>query len=260
MSLIYQPKGKAGEYAKWACNLHDGRCGHHCVYCYVKTMPFIDNESMPRLKPDVISCLEVEAHKQTPRQVFFCFRSDPYQPLEAGWRATRRAIEVLHEAGHTMCILTKSDLALRDLDLFGPEDAFGVTLTCRSDEESLEWEPYAPMPAKRIIALREFHRAGIPVWISFEPVINPADTLSLFGVGAELGHCHIKLGKINYIHRLPPELRAKVEYIDWGLFARDAVARLERLGYRRTFERGTYEAGTYYVKESLVKYLPQVEQ
>lgn len=31
--LIYQPQGPAGEYAKWAVNLHNG-CTHGCTYCY----------------------------------------------------------------------------------------------------------------------------------------------------------------------------------------------------------------------------------
>lgn len=32
-TLIYQPTGPAGEYAKWAVNLHNG-CTHGCTYCY----------------------------------------------------------------------------------------------------------------------------------------------------------------------------------------------------------------------------------
>jgi len=32
-TLIYQPKGAAGEYAKWAINLFNG-CGNGCAYCY----------------------------------------------------------------------------------------------------------------------------------------------------------------------------------------------------------------------------------
>lgn len=31
--LLYQPKGAAGEYAKWALNLYNG-CSHGCTYCY----------------------------------------------------------------------------------------------------------------------------------------------------------------------------------------------------------------------------------
>lgn len=32
-ALIYQPKGAAGEYAKWAINLYHG-CSNGCTYCY----------------------------------------------------------------------------------------------------------------------------------------------------------------------------------------------------------------------------------
>ena len=32
-SLIYQPQGAAGEYAKWAINLYHG-CSNGCTYCY----------------------------------------------------------------------------------------------------------------------------------------------------------------------------------------------------------------------------------
>jgi hypothetical protein len=33
-SVIYAPKGQAGEYAPYALNLYRG-CGHGCAYCYV---------------------------------------------------------------------------------------------------------------------------------------------------------------------------------------------------------------------------------
>lgn len=32
-TLIYQPRGAAGEYAKWAINLYNG-CLNQCTYCY----------------------------------------------------------------------------------------------------------------------------------------------------------------------------------------------------------------------------------
>ena len=32
---IYLPNGKAGEYAKWACNFYIG-CSNNCDYCYCK--------------------------------------------------------------------------------------------------------------------------------------------------------------------------------------------------------------------------------
>ena len=32
-SVIYEPKGKAGEYSKLAANIYNG-CGHGCEYCF----------------------------------------------------------------------------------------------------------------------------------------------------------------------------------------------------------------------------------
>ena len=38
MKIIYEPKGKALEYAPLACNLYKG-CPHGCRYCYGPTLP-----------------------------------------------------------------------------------------------------------------------------------------------------------------------------------------------------------------------------
>ena len=34
-NAIYQPTGKAAEYAPWACNFYTG-CSNNCLYCYCK--------------------------------------------------------------------------------------------------------------------------------------------------------------------------------------------------------------------------------
>lgn len=43
--------------------------------------------------------------------------TDPYQPLEKKYRRTRALLEQLLDTGISICISTKSDLILRDLDL-----------------------------------------------------------------------------------------------------------------------------------------------
>ncbi|MHB9110419.1 MAG: radical SAM protein, partial [Armatimonadota bacterium] len=173
--VIYQPKGRAGEYGALACNLFS-TCPHACTYCYVPSVLRTTSEAfhqpaVPR--KDIMRQLEKDARKRQARgeggQVFLCFTCDPYPAEDMEPAITRRAIEILHDTGHTVRVLTKGGTrALRDLDLFGPGDAFGVTLTCISPSNSEKWEPGAALPSDRITALREFHKAGIPTWVSLE--------------------------------------------------------------------------------------------
>ena len=51
---IYQPAGKAGEYAKWACNFYVG-CSNACTYCFNKRWGWGE---VPKLK----KCFESEEH------------------------------------------------------------------------------------------------------------------------------------------------------------------------------------------------------
>ena len=41
MSIIYEPRGKAREYAELAVNLYKG-CAHACIYCYAPAATFCD--------------------------------------------------------------------------------------------------------------------------------------------------------------------------------------------------------------------------
>jgi len=51
---IYQPAGKAAEYAKWACNFYVG-CSNSCTYCYCKRFKW---GNVPKLK----ACFKDEKH------------------------------------------------------------------------------------------------------------------------------------------------------------------------------------------------------
>ena len=88
---IYNPKGKAGEYAPWACNFYTG-CSNDCEYCYCKrgVMSHVwDNK--PHLKKcfkDERKALEIfekelvanlEALRSS--SIFFTFTSDPLLPV-----------------------------------------------------------------------------------------------------------------------------------------------------------------------------------
>jgi DNA repair photolyase len=242
-NLIYEPKGRAREYAALACNVYRG-CDHACVYCYAPSATQrqrADFVLSSTRGPDFLPSLEREAARLSRtgaagKQVLLSFTCDPYQAIDAQHQVTRRAIQILHRNGFNVCTLTKGGYrALRDLDLFGAHDAFATTMTLLDDAASLEWEPGAALPSERIDTIRQFHAAGITTWVSLEPVIDPAAALEIIRLTHQFVDLY-KVGKMNY-HPIANE-------IDWRQFALDAVSLLDSLSKR------------YYVKNDLAAFLP----
>ena len=169
------------------------------------------------------------------RQVLLCFTCDLYTLANEEYQVTGQSIQILHNNGLNVSILTKGgSRALVDLRLLGKDDSFGTTLTFFSPEKSRLWEPGAAEPIDRMRTLLAFHNAGIPTWVSLEPVIEPEQTLALI----RMTHRFVdeyKVGKLNY-HPL-------AKTIDWKKFKHDVVELLEELNCK------------YYLKADLRKVL-----
>lgn len=239
MSLIYEPAGRAREYAALACNIYRG-CDHACEYCYAPAALRMDrqafNLSAPRM--DFLVQLAKEASRKKPTEpILLCFTCDPYQVLDSKLGLTRETIKILHTHGHAVNVLTKGGArALRDADLLGKRDAFATTLTWLDDSRSYEFEPGAALPADRISTIRKMHHYGIPTWVSLEPVLDPSVALEIIRRTHEFVDLY-KVGRWNY--------DARAKGIDWAKFALDAVRLLESLGKR------------YYIKRDLACFLPE---
>lgn len=242
-NLIYEPSGRAREYAALACNVYRG-CDHACTYCYAPSATQrqrADFVISATRGSNLLSSLEREAARlnkagQSGKQVLLSFTCDPYQALDVQHQVTRHAIRILHANGFNVATLTKGGYrALRDLDLFGAGDAFATTMTLLDDAASLEWEPGAALPAERIDTIRQFHATGVTTWVSLEPVIYPAAALEIIRRTHPFVDLY-KVGKMNY-HPI-------ANTIDWRQFALDAIALLESLGKR------------YYIKNDLAAFLP----
>ena len=119
--------------------------------------------------------------------------------------------------------MTKGGIrAVKDFDLYGPNDFFGCTLTCDNAEDSRKNEPGAALPHDRIEALKEAHRRGIRTWAVLEPVLDPRQSLHLI----ELTHPFVSyyiVGKLNHF----PKEEMK---IDWPKFRKDAETLLQGCG------------------------------
>lgn len=242
MAAIYEPAGMAREYAPLACNLYRG-CEHGCLYCYAPSCLRLRREEFHRPgvpRRGILEELARDARRLSGsrKRVLFCFTCDPYQPAEAELQLTRRALRVMVEAALPFQVLTKGGTrACRDLDLFQAGDGvFATSLVFTEEADREEWEPRAATLADRVEALRQMHEAGVPTWVSIEPVVSPQQALQIIRDCAEIVDVW-KVGRLNH-HPLGAT-------IDWRAFATELYPLLRSTGR------------PYLIKESLRPYLPQ---
>jgi DNA repair photolyase len=239
-SVIYEPKGKAGEYSKLAVNIYRG-CGHRCEYCYapaiMRTVREAFNQPAPR--KDILQKIKQDSlilqseHRTDP--VLLCFTCDPYQPIDEYHQLTRQTIQILHQHNLNVTVLTKGGKrAERDFDLLTNDDWFGVTLTNLDNKLSLEWEPGAALPGERINSLQRAHEKRIKTWVSLEPVLYPETTLEIIRQTYHFVD-EFKVGTLNY--------HPHAKTIDWPRFAGDVKRLLMSLKC------------SYYLKNDLRKWL-----
>lgn len=176
---IYNPQGKAGEYAKWACNFYTG-CSNGCEYCYCKSILRGIWTDKPRLKSCFKDCIhameifekELRANLDDIREhgLFFSFTTDPM--ISDTVDLTYEALELCYELKVPVKLLTKCTDYLFYLQVnktyrHRASIAVGFTLTGHD-----ELEPGASKNAFRIKAMRLLHKMGFKIWASIEPVID----------------------------------------------------------------------------------------
>jgi DNA repair photolyase len=236
VNIIYEPQGKAKEYAELACNLYNG-CTHGCLYCYVKRYKQSDYFKASDPKKDVIAKLkqDVEQLNGNTPEILLSFQGDVYQPAETELRLTRQALELLRNHNLPFTILTKGGTrAMRDFDILeGYKARFGTTLIFWEQVDANYYEPDAALLGDRIEAIEQAKKRGIPTWISLEPVIDAEQALDIVKALYPIVD-YWKVGKINH-HQ---ELEAKT---DWKVFREQITALLQELGAK------------YYLKKSLTE-------
>ncbi len=195
-------------------------CEHGCVYCfarpthaYLGLSPGLDFESKLFMKPNAPELLERElsAPGYVPKTIAIGTNTDPYQPIERRYQIMRRILEVLERAGHPVGIVTKSALVLRDLDILArmaKRDLVKVAISVTTLDATLArtMEPRASAPQRRLEALRQMVKAGVPTSTLVAPVIpaiNDAEIERILDAVAAAGVRHA--GYV--LLRLPLEVR-----------------------------------------------------
>ena len=189
---IYNPSGKAGEYAQWACNLYVG-CSNDCDYCYCKKG--VLSSAMGQPKATLKKCFhdendafrvfikELEKNADAIRKdggLFFSFSTDPCLPETIDM--TMMCIMVATGMDVPCTVLTKCAAWTEDKSVMSPlmsvkdKVTVGFTLT---GMDVMEQGPTVATNEQRIQAMRMFHRHGFKTFASVEPVIDTEKSLQM---------------------------------------------------------------------------------
>lgn len=158
--------------AKWVINPYIG-CQHACKYCYAKFMCKWYNYgkwgSWVVVKENLPELVKREFVKGW---VYMGSVSDVYQPIEKKIKLTQRVLKNMDKR-IKLSILTKSDLVLRDVNLFKKfkRIEIGLTVNSWSGELKKEIEPFSPSMKKRIEALKRLREEEIVNYAFISPVI-----------------------------------------------------------------------------------------
>jgi DNA repair photolyase len=160
-------------------------CTHACVFCFArKTHTYLDlnaGRDFEReivVKVNVPERLRAELARPSWRRELVALgtNTDPYQWVESRYRMMPEILAALEEAKTPVSVLTKSPLAMRDVEIFermAQHLPVSVNLSVPTlDEEA--WratEPHTPSPAARLDAVAELRRRGIDSGVLIAPLM-----------------------------------------------------------------------------------------
>ena len=229
----------------WTINPYRG-CTHACLYCFARpTHTYLDFNAGRDFEREIV--VKVNTPERARAELFkpswkhehvaLGTNTDPYQWVEKKYRLLPGVWEAMRDSGTPCSVLTKSPLLLRDLELFKQIPDFAANLSIPTLDEKA-WrasEPHTPHPRKRIEAVAELNRAGIPTGVLIAPLMpgindSPEQVERILELCAEAGATSV--GGI-CLH-----LRGEVRevFMDWlRSYRPDLVARYEEL-----YARGAY--------------------
>ncbi|MBC7834367.1 MAG: PA0069 family radical SAM protein [Phycisphaerales bacterium] len=223
---------------KWTINPYRG-CEHGCIYCYARPghemlgmSSGLDFETKIVAKRDGPELLREALMKPfwKGENIVMSGVTDPYQPVEAKLRITRRIIEVCCEFNQPLSFITKNHLITRDIDLFKRLAEHGavsaaISITTLDPRTTRIMEPRASTPRDRLATVRELSAAGIPVHVMVAPIVpgitdheTPAILEAAAKAGASgAGYVLLRLPHqnkelfLNWLREHFPDRAAKVE-------------------------------------------------
>src|SRR5579863_1411 len=214
---------------RWTVNPYRG-CEFGCHYCYARyTHEYMELdgnefESKIYVKQDAgpLAGRDLANEKIWGEHIAIGTATDPYQPAEREYGATRAVLEqmVLRE-GLSVSITTKSNLVLRDIDLLkriAGRSRLSVNLSITTLRTRLArlLEPRAPRPDLRLDAVRILRGAGIAAGVLAMPIVpgitDRAEDLDALARGARDAQAQWFAGNVLFL--MPASLKHFLPFLD----------------------------------------------
>ena len=175
---MHEVQAKSILSAQNGMNLYRG-CTHGCIYCDSRSTCYQMNHAFEdvEVKVNAPQLLEQALRRKRRRcMIGTGAMCDPYLPLEREYRLTRRCLEIIEQYGFGAAVQTKSDLVLRDLDLFRRINARAkcvvqMTLTTCDTRLCRIVEPNVCDTSRRAEVLEILRDEGIPTVVWLTPIL-----------------------------------------------------------------------------------------
>jgi len=154
-------------------------CAHGCIYCDARANQYGLSKTFDQkifVKENAVAVLERQLPRLKRGVVSTGGVCDSYQPIEKRRGLTREIVEVLYGHHFPVEVLTKSDLVLRDLELYQEisRDTWACvffTITTFDQQIADHFEPGASPPERRLAAMTEVAKAGLTTGIAMMPLL-----------------------------------------------------------------------------------------
>jgi DNA repair photolyase len=168
----------------WTVNPYRG-CEFGCRYCYARyTHEFMELDPAEFERKIYVKgrCGELAAGELSSmdlrgQHIAIGTATDPYQPAEEEFGATRAVLEAMaRQSSLSVSITTKSNRVVRDMDLLqriGERSSISVNLSVTTLHQRLarRLEPRAPRPDLRLAAVTRLREAGIAAGVFAMPIL-----------------------------------------------------------------------------------------
>lgn len=158
-------------------NLYKG-CPHKCIYCDSRSDCYqVEDFDRVRAKKNEIEILNQELKSKRKKGVIgIGAMSDTYNPFEKQYEITRKALELVSFYNFGVSIETKSNLIVRDIDLFKEinskaDTILKFTITTADDNLSKKIEPGVCVSSERFKAMKKLDDEGIFVGTLLTPIL-----------------------------------------------------------------------------------------